>query len=369
MAEVLGLVASGISVAQIAGEIISAGIKLKNLLDEIEEAPDTLLSLIDRVEHLAPVLCSISIEEHAAPLPAHLHGSLQNAISFCRKASDQLELLARDLSSKLETSRGSRRKINMAKVVLKKSLLRKYELRLQAAVQHLSLAQQTYILYVGKWHNNPVEYIYLRTKNFARSALQQLQPSIIVSQVLKALDTRNPSQEMTCVSASKSTRVPESKSSSAPKHKSEDLRSIVRFGSAAVTGSVEIQVSSDETHDLRSCGEDDFIPLPRLRVRIHMPMWLCTSVIDSVVSRSISGWTCSLNTYGLLREDSAQVGRARDAFRNDDLSQIRILFQKRQLNPLDCVYIQHERHEDGIVSLLGVSCPVFYPRSNAASKK
>lgn len=152
MAEIVGLVASGISIAQVAGEIITVGIKIKGLLDEVKDAPETLLALLDRVSRLVPVLCSISVDTDSTPLSVSLHSALHGAVSSCMEAAKQLELLARDLSDEIDATHGARRKLKMAKVILRKSLLQKYENRLQAAVQHLSLAQQTYILYA--WLSN-----------------------------------------------------------------------------------------------------------------------------------------------------------------------------------------------------------------------
>lgn len=147
MAEVLGLIASGINIAQIAGEIIAAGLKIKKLLDEVDEAPETLTTLLEQIDTLAPILCCISIDETTTPVSAQLRRAFQNAVSACDQVANRMEFLARDLAAKIESSRGMRRRMNMTKVALKKSLLHRHETHLHAAIQYLSLAQQTYILY------------------------------------------------------------------------------------------------------------------------------------------------------------------------------------------------------------------------------
>lgn len=154
MAELLGLVASGISVAQVAASIASASLKLKLLVDEVKDAPESLRELLNHVELLTPILCDTTNEDVAemagrVPASPQLTQTLQNALAACQKAAQQLQLLALDLSSQIEAARGgARRRFAMAKVLLKKGTLSKYEMRLEKAVQLLSLAQQTYIVQV-----------------------------------------------------------------------------------------------------------------------------------------------------------------------------------------------------------------------------
>jgi len=51
MAEILSIVASGISVTQLAGQILTAGIKIKAFLDEVSDAPETLGFLVAQIDY------------------------------------------------------------------------------------------------------------------------------------------------------------------------------------------------------------------------------------------------------------------------------------------------------------------------------
>lgn len=152
MAEVVGLVASGLSVAQIAGSIVTTSIKVKALLEEVKDAPDNLKDMLDYIELLTPILSEATTAgdegagtTNSLPLAATPH--LQQARAGCQAASEQLELLVRSLMSQIETARGGmRRKCAMIKVVLKKGTLAEYEKRLQRTIQLLSLAHDTYTL-------------------------------------------------------------------------------------------------------------------------------------------------------------------------------------------------------------------------------
>lgn len=155
MAEVLGLVASGISVAQVAGSIVTTSLKVKALLEEIKDAPETLEHMLGHIELLTPVLCEATAGDDGVagtsppPLPAtsHLQQALQRTLAACQTAGEQLELLATDLMSQINVAHGGvRRKRAIVKVVLKKGTLARYEARLQKTIQLLTLAQNTYIM-------------------------------------------------------------------------------------------------------------------------------------------------------------------------------------------------------------------------------
>lgn len=155
MAEVLGLVASGISVAQVAGSIVTSSLKIKALLDEVRDAPESLESMLSHIELLTPILCEATAggDEIAGasplPLPAtsHLQQALQRTLAACQTAGEELELLATDMMSQINEGRGGvRRKRAIVKVVLKKGTLARYEARLQKTIQLLTVAQNAYIM-------------------------------------------------------------------------------------------------------------------------------------------------------------------------------------------------------------------------------
>lgn len=155
MAEVLGIVASGLSVAQIAGSILTTGFKVKTLLREVKDAPHGMRDMLDHIELLTPILCEATTndEESAGtnppllPATSHLRQALHNSLTACQAAGEQLEILAGALKSQIDAARGGvRRKRAMVKVVLKKGTLAQYEVRLQRAIQLLTLAQSTYVM-------------------------------------------------------------------------------------------------------------------------------------------------------------------------------------------------------------------------------
>lgn len=149
MAEVFGVVVSGITLAQLSGEILSNGLKIKGFVSDIYDAPESLHILLDQLQILGQVFQELDHSHDisvASMIDLPSQASLLTATSHCKKAVERLNSLAQDLAGQIEASRGMRQKIGRIRVVLKKDTLAKYERHLQSAVTLLSLAQQAYVL-------------------------------------------------------------------------------------------------------------------------------------------------------------------------------------------------------------------------------
>ncbi|KAJ2990764.1 hypothetical protein NUW58_g2790 [Xylaria curta] len=317
MAEILGLVASGVTVAQVAGEILGASLKIKGLLNECNEMPARLELLLNQVEILAPIISEASANYDALPYRASLNGVLRNAVLHCQMASDQLTSLAGALSIQIDTSRGVKRKLKLVKALLRRDLVEQCESSLQNAVQLLSLAQQTYIL-----------------------ALQRLQPEIIASQFLHHLESHNGSTSQGCEivlqgmpHATRNRRV---ESNGKANQSGNILDHGFRFGFPSITGAVEIYCHSRESAS-RNIGVTDKESerTALLRLKLQMPIWLCSWIIDSTMYRSYSGWTQTLRTYRTHPKEPGLLTAARAFIQTDDVIGIRRLFQATELGHLD----------------------------------
>jgi ABC-type transporter Mla subunit MlaD len=147
MAELFGIAASGIGLAEVAGKIISTSLAIKRLLDDVKELPESFKLLLDRVDILTPVLVEASCDANgSSTTPSALDRALGAAAQQCSRALDQLKSLASELSEQIEQSRGFKRKLITAKIALRKDVVIKHEKRLDNAVQLLFIAQQTCIL-------------------------------------------------------------------------------------------------------------------------------------------------------------------------------------------------------------------------------
>jgi hypothetical protein len=147
MAEILGIAASSIALAEVAGKVVTASFTVKRLLDDIKELPENFALLLDQVTVLAPVLVEASCDTTPiSTAPSSLDRALSAAALQCSKALNELEALASELSDQIRQSRGLRRRLVVMKIALRKDLILKHEKRLNKAVQLLLIAQQTCIL-------------------------------------------------------------------------------------------------------------------------------------------------------------------------------------------------------------------------------
>ena len=150
MAEVVGIISSGIAMAQLAGTIGAAAMKLNGLWQEVKDVPETIQYMMGRLEAVSDVVNEIeAIGDSNLPhdsVPSHLPRPSPSplAIQRCEMARKDLENLVRDLSVDIESSRKRKRLMGKVAVVLKKDTLAKYEMRLQHAVQLLAIAHQVY---------------------------------------------------------------------------------------------------------------------------------------------------------------------------------------------------------------------------------
>ena len=142
MAETIGVLASGIAVAQLAGEVGSAIVRLKGLWDEIADAPEKIRELIQDLQILDPLLWEIQIQFNMnnPPIQDWDDSSARLSMVYCQQALQALSDHVNDLNDEIATSKGIRRKMVAAKLVLRKDVLRKLETKLQSAIRLLQMA-------------------------------------------------------------------------------------------------------------------------------------------------------------------------------------------------------------------------------------
>ncbi|KAK1958602.1 hypothetical protein LY78DRAFT_563104, partial [Colletotrichum sublineola] len=136
MAEVLGVVTSGINIASLVGSILKVGLKTSELLKEVQQHP---AEIAHRLQDLQLLALSISQSEKAQSAltnpPALEHARLQ-----CQRCLNELQLALEEFSAQISQARGLKRSITVAKVVLKRDTLDRIERRLKHAFNTLMLA-------------------------------------------------------------------------------------------------------------------------------------------------------------------------------------------------------------------------------------
>lgn len=133
MAEVFGIVASGIPLGGLIGTIIKAGTQIIALYNEIQDASDQVAFRLQELQLLSRIL------ENSNCISS-------DARNLCELCLDELHLVLAELQSQIRRSRGFRRQVASAKVILKKDVMQKLESRLERSIRLLMFANQSHLL-------------------------------------------------------------------------------------------------------------------------------------------------------------------------------------------------------------------------------
>ena len=123
MAEAIGIIASGINIAQLAAQISTSVARLKSYWDQVKDAPEDILFLIEELDSLSHIIADIEDHQRNTPLSKWIldDTSLSRSHERCKKGADRLREVAGELHSEIGTSNTKlKRKYTSAKVVLKK---------------------------------------------------------------------------------------------------------------------------------------------------------------------------------------------------------------------------------------------------------
>lgn len=144
--------------------------KLKGFWSQIKDAPAEINHLIHRIDSLNLMLQHMQHDQsqHGIPELAVQNICMRRSLELCEECATGLLSLVNDLDIKVRGKKGVRKKIGSAKAVMSKEDIRNLEVRLDAAIQILSLSYQ--------FHTN---------------AMIQLQPEIILMRLKDHLTTSN----------------------------------------------------------------------------------------------------------------------------------------------------------------------------------
>ncbi|KAI0864727.1 hypothetical protein F4860DRAFT_378416 [Xylaria cubensis] len=266
MAEAFSVAASGIAVAQVAAQVGKSIIQLKRLWDDFKDVPSSIGDLLDQIDCLDPALWEAENTFTQASLPPMFWNSNLGSRStvYCRKALISLTEMIDELTLQLNRPGELRRKVAIAKVVLKKEQLRSLERRLQNATTMLSLAHSSYLV-----------------------ALMRIQPDIIIQ------------------------RITESKPPLLTQTYQDDFQEVqfdnISDAHKQKTLSQAITLADNEQY------EDHALPPRRYTkrrenavysIRCRLPTWICQATWELQTFRSYGNWQFNIRYYRTQPEDS-----------------------------------------------------------------
>ena len=146
MAEVIGIVGSGISIATLAVQIAGTVVKLKSYWDEVKDAPEDIWLLMEELEELNMLLSTIRDNLQRDPMSNTIAAAIpaSKCLDHCQRGARRLQELTEDLHADINTERGAKLRWASAKVVMKKDKIKRYKSRLESSIRLLTLSYQFY---------------------------------------------------------------------------------------------------------------------------------------------------------------------------------------------------------------------------------
>lgn len=146
MAEVVGVVGSGIAIATLAAQIASSVVKLKSYLDQIRDAPEDISVLIDEIEDVHFLLSDLEDDQRRNPYSAVLldNHSASRCLDRCKRGVERLQRVVEEIAVDIKSFNPTKRRWNAAKVIWKRDKIEKYRAELAGALRLMTLSHQIY---------------------------------------------------------------------------------------------------------------------------------------------------------------------------------------------------------------------------------
>ncbi len=144
MAEIVGLVASGINIAQITIQVSASVMELKRLWKLVRDAPSDIKNHVSQVESINLILSHIKHDhDQKTRLGLDNHNLyMQRSLELCKEGAAELGVAVTNLSDSIRGKIGWRLKMGSMKIVLKKDDLQTLREKMKSTIDLLSLAYQ-----------------------------------------------------------------------------------------------------------------------------------------------------------------------------------------------------------------------------------
>ncbi|CAM1507443.1 Fc.00g070840.m01.CDS01 [Cosmosporella sp. VM-42] len=312
MAEVLGIISSAITVAQVAGHIGPKMIALKRLWDEVRDIPETIDYQMKQLELLCPVIDEMENEFLQARNAIKNDSVAKRSFELCRQAVAELESLIERLQLQISSARKSKKRIAKLRVTLKQHLVDEHQRKLDYALRLLGMSHQTYLM-----------------------ALTRLQPAMIVSE-FQAMQEERVDEERAMKRNSRCNDVKPRNQENLPvgkqRCKNSSSRAVPRRSpwsrsSFFLWSSYEVV---DETGDESSYFQNDTNRV--YQVRLQLPWWLLQKAWDFHAHRTYGRWTILLTSWNICPEESEIF----DIVQDQDARGLQQALQEKKASLYDC---------------------------------
>jgi hypothetical protein len=145
MAEILGVVASGITVVQVAVQLLDAVQKLRSFYRSMRHVPEYLQSTLNDIEMLGRVLDQLEAFDDSA-FQHQGSSMLQDSLLSCRAATSALKSLTTQSIQRLN-KKGKLRSVYLLKAFFQKEDMEELKRNLETTKRGLEMVMNCYKMY------------------------------------------------------------------------------------------------------------------------------------------------------------------------------------------------------------------------------
>ncbi|KAM0280232.1 hypothetical protein ACHAQH_004190 [Verticillium albo-atrum] len=144
MAELIGLVASSLALAEAVGKVGRDMLKLKRLWDEVKDVPETIQDLFKRLDLILPMVARIARDIETGATVLEDMEAVEGCILSCQQFIADEAAMINDLIVQIDGTKRLKRVRHRVRVALKQDVLARHEKKLEGMIQVLMLAHSEY---------------------------------------------------------------------------------------------------------------------------------------------------------------------------------------------------------------------------------
>ncbi|KAG7118008.1 hypothetical protein HYQ44_020232 [Verticillium longisporum] len=144
MAEIVGLVASSIALAEVVGKVGGGILKLKRMWDEVKDVPESIQDLFKRLDLILRMVARIARDIETGATVFEDMEAVESCILCCQQVISDEATMMNDLIVQIDATKRVRRVRDMVRVALKRDVLERHEKKLEGMIQILILADSEY---------------------------------------------------------------------------------------------------------------------------------------------------------------------------------------------------------------------------------
>lgn len=150
MAEVVGIVASGIAITQLSASILKGSWKLRSAWSQFQDAPKGIEHVLEEVDILAGMLISFEPIINQRIQHNAMKANVLECLGLCQRVAGELEDLAAVFPVNSGQGQGKTKQLALKwKAYYRRDEIINIRERLQRAVNYLNMAVMCYAVFVG----------------------------------------------------------------------------------------------------------------------------------------------------------------------------------------------------------------------------